>query len=358
MKRLTAAILALVITLSLCACGATGNTGAASAGNKPKKIEKPVADTLDGILEAIEDDYKTTVQAFRDSLDTINAVIGGDYKNYVKNRQMIDDWYTQVETETAQLFQRTEENCKQYFILMSTQTEHTYKAMNRAADKVYDSVYDDVRDDFYDDVYDDLMDDLYDEYYDGVLEDAYDLVPYKEYSEQRSYFYQAWSGAHSEIYRLLSEHGSRIYGMCSAIGTAIYKDDYDFAAVLKRYDAETTEKAQEDSQSNTVQAADPAKEPDVQETPAADDAAIRPEFKKAMDSYETFFGEFVEFMQLLSDDPSNLTLMAKYADYMSQYTETMEALENIDESELTASELSYYIGVMSRIQQMALAVAG
>ena len=171
MKRLTAAILALVITLSLCACGATGNTGAASAGNKPKKIEKPVADTLDGILEAIEDDYKTTVQAFRDSLDTINAVIGGDYKNYVKNRQMIDDWYTQVETETAQLFQRTEENCKQYFILMSTQTEHTYKAMNRAADKVYDSVYDDVRDDFYDDVYDDLMDDLYDEYYDGVNRD-------------------------------------------------------------------------------------------------------------------------------------------------------------------------------------------
>ena len=59
-----------------------------------------------------------------------------------------------------------------------------------------------------------------------------------------------------------------------------------------------------------------------------------------------------------SDDPSNLTLMAKYADYMSQYTETMEALENIDESELTASELSYYIGVMSRIQQMVLAVAG
>ena len=34
----------------------------------------------------------------------------------------------------------------------------------------------------------------------------------------------------------------------------------------------------------------------------------------------------------------------------------MEALENIDESELTASELSYYIGVMSRIQQMVLAV--
>ena len=37
---------------------------------------------------------------------------------------------------------------------------------------------------------------------------------------------------------------------------------------------------------------------------------------------------------------------------------TMEALESIDESELTASELSYYIGVMSRIQQMVLAAVG
>lgn len=91
---------------------------------------------------------------------------------------MIDDWYTQVETETAQLFQRTEEIANQYFILMSTQTEHTYKAMNRAADKVYDSVYDDVRDDFYDDVYDDLMDDLYDDIM-TAFEEAYDLVPYQ-----------------------------------------------------------------------------------------------------------------------------------------------------------------------------------
>ena len=44
--------------------------------------------------------------------------------------------------------------------------------------------------------------------------------------------------------------------------------------------------------------------------------------------------------------------------HRSRYTETMEALEHIAESELTASELSYYIGVMSRIQQMVLAVAG
>ena len=64
MKRLTAAILALVITLSLCACGATGNTGAASAGNKPKKIEKPVADTLDGILRQLK---MTTKQPYKPS---------------------------------------------------------------------------------------------------------------------------------------------------------------------------------------------------------------------------------------------------------------------------------------------------
>lgn len=352
MKRLVSAILSTIMVLTLCACGASGGkTGSGSS----RKVERPVADTLDGILAAIAEDYETTIQTLQDSAAEIDAAINGNYENYAKNRQMIDNWYAQAETEAAELFQRTEENCRQYFILMSTQTEHTYKAMNKAAEKIYDDVYDDARDDFYDDVYDDLMEDLYDAYYDGVLDDAYDLVPYKEYSEQKTYFYEAWSGARSELYRLISEHGSRLYGMCSAIGSAIYQDDYDFAAVLERYDAE---QAQQSEQTDTAQGTDAAEEPDEQNTSAADDAAIRPEFKKAMDSYEEFFSEYAEFMQSLSNDPGNLTLLAKYADYMSQYTETMETLDSIDEDELTTAELSYYIEVMGRIQQMLLAAAG
>lgn len=362
MKRMVAAILSLAMVMTLGACGASGGSTTPSDGKtgsgSSRKVEKPAADTLDGILAAIADDYKTTIQTLQDGVDEINTAINGDYENYAKNRQMIDDWYAQAETEAAELFQRTEENCRQYFILMSTQTEHEYKAMNKAAEKIYDDVYDDAWDDFYDDVYDGLMEDLYDAYYDGVLDDAYNLVPYKEYSEQKTYFYETWSGACSEIYRLLSEHGSRLYGMCSAIGSAIYQDDYDFAAVLERYDAETAEQARRSEQTDTAQSTDAAVETDAQSTSAADDAAIRPEFQKAMDSYEAFFSEYAELMQSLSNDPGNLTLLAKYADYMSQYTETMEALDSIDEDELTTAELSYYIEVMSRIQQMLLAAAG
>lgn len=357
MKRSISVIISIVMVLSLCACGASENTKTKpSAGmTASRKIEKQTADTLEGVLAVISDDYGTTIQALQDSLEKINTLIDGDYGSYIRNRQMIDDWYTQAETETAELFQRTEENCRQYFILMSTQTEHEYKAMSKAAEKIYDDVYDDARDDFYDDVYDELMEDLYDEYYDGVLDDAYDLVPYKEYSEQRSYCYQVWSEARSALYSLYSEYGSRLYEMYSAINRAIYDEEYDFAAVLKGYDTEQTQKFE---RADITQSADAAEEADRNNTSAAADNSISPEFKKAMDSYEAFFSEYAEFVQEFSDNPSDLSLLTKYIDYMDRYTETMEALEDIGDDELTTAELSYYIEVMGRIQQMLLSAAG
>ena len=141
MRKLMSAILSIAMVMTLCACSASGgNTAGANSGTSGK-IEKLMANTLDGILAAIADDYKTTIQTLQNSMNEINAAINGNYENYAQNRQMIDNWYVQVETETEQLFQRTEENCRQYFIMMSTQTEHTYKAMYRAAEKIYHSVY-------------------------------------------------------------------------------------------------------------------------------------------------------------------------------------------------------------------------
>lgn len=358
MKRSIAAMISIAMILTLCACGASENTDTKpSAGTTTsKKAEKRKnADTLEGVLAAVSDDYEETIQALQDSLGKINTLIDGDYGAYIKNRQMIDDWYAQAETETAELFQRTEENCRQYFILMSTQTEHEYKAMSKAAEKIYDDVYDDARDDFYDDVYDDLMDDLYDAYYDGILNDAYDLVPYKEYSEQRSYCYQAWSEARSALYSLYSEHGSRLYELYSTINHAICNDDYDFAAVLERYDAE---QVQESERTDIPQNTDTAEETAGNDPSLAVDADISPEFKAAMDSYEAFFDEYAAFLQDFSDNPGDLSLLTKYIDYIDRYTETMEALEEIDDDELTTAELSYYIEVMGRIQQTLLSTAG
>ena len=90
------------------------------------------------------------------------------------------------------------------------------------------------------------------------------------------------------------------------------------------------------------------------ESDAGDDApvnGIRPSFKTAMDEYEAFFDSYVEFMEKYMDaDPADaVSMMADYAKYMQDYTETMEALDKIDDGDLSNEELVYYTEVMGRI---------
>ena len=85
------------------------------------------------------------------------------------------------------------------------------------------------------------------------------------------------------------------------------------------------------------------------EAPAAP-TGVSPEFKATMDSYEAFFDEYIDFMKAMSDDPSNMAMLLKYASMMTQYAETMEKLEAIDESKLSPSDDAYYIEVMARIE--------
>ena len=91
-----------------------------------------------------------------------------------------------------------------------------------------------------------------------------------------------------------------------------------------------------------------------------DDATdgIRSEFKEAMDSYEAFYTEYCEFMKEYSENPTNLTLLAKYADMLVKAEEMNEAFEAWDEDELSTEELKYYIDVNNRVMKMLVDVAG
>lgn len=71
-----------------------------------------------------------------------------------------------------------------------------------------------------------------------------------------------------------------------------------------------------------------------------------------MDDYEAFFDSYIEFMK--SYDSSNPVLLMKYMEMMGKYNEAMEALEKIDESELTKEELQYYTDTMLRIEKKLL----
>ena len=53
-------------------------------------------------------------------------------------------------------------------------------------------------------------------------------------------------------------------------------------------------------------------------------------------------------------DASDLTMLAKYMDFMTKYAETMEKLEEIDENELSTEEAVYYTDTMLRINKKIL----
>lgn len=90
------------------------------------------------------------------------------------------------------------------------------------------------------------------------------------------------------------------------------------------------------------------------ETAAASTGGIRPEFKEAMDSYEAFFDEYIEFME--SYDENDAAMLLKSASMLSQYAKTMDKMEKMGEEEMSAEETAYYIEVTARINQKLLAV--
>lgn len=85
---------------------------------------------------------------------------------------------------------------------------------------------------------------------------------------------------------------------------------------------------------------------------------MRPEFKNAMDSYETFMNEYCEFMDKYEQsNGTDVGLLADYADYVSKYGEFVEDFEAWDDGEMNDVELAYYIEVQTRVNEKLLEAA-
>lgn len=77
---------------------------------------------------------------------------------------------------------------------------------------------------------------------------------------------------------------------------------------------------------------------------------IRPEVKDALDSYEAYFDEYVEVMNAYAEDPTNLSIMGKYMEFLGSYAEMTKKMDDL-EGDLTDAELGYYLEVTGRITQ-------
>ena len=101
---------------------------------------------------------------------------------------------------------------------------------------------------------------------------------------------------------------------------------------------------------------EPEAEPEpAQEEPApAGDSDIRPEIKDAIDTYEEFFNEYVDFMK--SYDASDISALSDYLSFLQEYTEYMQKLDDLENEDLTDAETIYLTQATLRIDQRLLEV--
>ncbi len=79
---------------------------------------------------------------------------------------------------------------------------------------------------------------------------------------------------------------------------------------------------------------------------------VTPDFKKAMDEYEAFFDEYIDFMKKYENSTDfSPEMLEDFNKYMERYNQTMEALNDIDADSLSPADYAYYTEVMLRINK-------
>ena len=136
----------------------------------------------------------------------------------------------------------------------------------------------------------------------------------------------------------------------------------DDKSVVIYYAKEDYVLVKDDKSKETNPAAPPAAEPSGEATtPSAtegeNDNAIDPEFKAAMDSYEKFFDEYVAIIKKYKANPTDMSILTDYANYMGQYADMMQKFEKWENEDLNTAEAAYYVDVQARITKKLLEVA-
>lgn len=105
-----------------------------------------------------------------------------------------------------------------------------------------------------------------------------------------------------------------------------------------------------------------AVETDMNENESSDDAgtstdAIRPKFKKAMDSYEAFIDNYCEFMKKYAEsDGTDIGLLADYLDFISKIADVTKDFEAWNDKDLNTAEVAYYLEVQTRANKKLMSI--
>lgn len=337
----------------------------AKENSDAKDSVTPPEDAIEVLAALVEKDVEDTISALETECEQLKEGIDS-YDKYVENTAKVEAFYTQVYEENKALCFRMYEYSYDY-AGMILNSDLSCDDMYDELEVIYDTVYDDAGDEIYDGIYDGLLDDLYDAFYDGVFDDAYDTIPYSELSKVRSNEYGWLSDCRSDVYSDLSDCRSDIYDFYCDIRGEMWSDDIEKAKrELEKFREDIDKLKQKNNNKENSSASEEKKEPTPTAKPKASDSktetekpvdGMREGFKEALDSYEAFFDEYCAFMKKYKENPEDLSLIMGYAEFLSQYTETMQKMSVLNDGSLSDAELKYYLQVTNRVNEKLLEAA-
>lgn len=114
----------LTMAVGLTACGETAKTTETPDSGSTNSTQEVSSNydnsSLEGIREGIENDFSDTIQKINEKLEETNSAVGNSYEEYIKNKQLVTDWYTFAISEENALFERTVERSVEYYKLIAT----------------------------------------------------------------------------------------------------------------------------------------------------------------------------------------------------------------------------------------------
>lgn len=96
---------------------------------------------------------------------------------------------------------------------------------------------------------------------------------------------------------------------------------------------------------------------EADENATSTNSGIRTDFKNAMDSYEEFMNEYVDFIKKYEANPTDMSLLSQYGTMMQKYSEQVSAFNQWESDDMTKEEVAYYIDVQARVNKKLLEVS-
>lgn len=186
-----------------------------------------VAKNTDELGVIVERDTYSVITNLKTEKDTLLSNFSS-YDDYLKNEQLIKDYYNKVLSESEQLSFRLQAYAINYanIILSSNSSaKEKYEEAKIINEKIYEDAFKEINDEIYEDIFKDLKD----AFYDGIIKDAKKSVDYDDWYDTRSDAYDLWYDTRSDLYDNWYDTRSDLYDFWYDLRSDLYDEELEDA---------------------------------------------------------------------------------------------------------------------------------